>query len=172
MGIREITGYIAHVLLAAYWVWVMACTAPQLRKCARDRGLRLRILLVKSAGLALTALLVGVIHYWATEWWQVVVALPVAAGLGLLLRRSYRRLVAAPRHRRPLSQRARSIHLRRSADAPPAHSHRPAPQSGSPPGVRPARRPEAVVLSSVVHPGTGPHLRDIARAGLTSPGRR
>ncbi len=124
MGIREITGYVAHVLLAVYWIWVVARTAPQLRKGARDRRLRFRILLVRSGGLLLTALLVGVIHYWATEVWQVLVALPVAALLGVQLRRSYRRLVTAPRHRRTLSQRARTVHLERPDDAPPAHSHR------------------------------------------------
>jgi hypothetical protein len=124
MGIREVTGYIAHVLLAAYWVWVLGCTAPQLRRGARDKGLRLRILVVKSAGFLLTAALVGVIHYWATEWWQVIVALPVAGGLGVLLRRAYRRLVAAPRHRRTLTQRAPTVRIQRVEGLPPAHSHR------------------------------------------------
>lgn len=139
MGIREITGYVAHVLLAAYWLWVVACTAPQLRKGARDRGLRLRILLVKSGGLLLTAALVGVIHYWATAWWQVAVALPIAAVLGVQLRRCYRRLVAAPRHRRTLGQRAKTVHIRRTGDAPSAHSHRQVPR----------REPEIPVLRSV-----------------------
>jgi hypothetical protein len=143
MGFREITGYVAHVLLVTYWVWVLACTAPQLRKGARNKGVRLRILLIKTAALLLTAVLVGVIHYWATEWWQVVVALPIAGGLGVLLRRSYRRLVAAPRHRRTLTQRARTVHIRRVDNAPPAHSHRPVsrPTNGTFVGTRPTRLP-------------------------------
>lgn len=124
MGIREVSGYVAHALLAVYWVWVLACTAPQLRKGVRDRGRRLRILLVRTSGLALTALLVGVIHYWATEWWHVIVALPVAGVLGVLLHRSYRRLVAAPRHRRTLTQRARTVRIGRFGEVTTAHSHR------------------------------------------------
>jgi hypothetical protein len=144
MGIREITGYIAHVLLAAYWLWVVACTAPQLRKGARDKSLRLRILLSKSAGLLLTALLVGVIHYWATAWWQVAVAIPVAGVAGVLLRRWYRRLVAAPKHLRTLGQRARTVHIRRPDDAPPAHSHRPVPSRESSIVLRPAMVPSQV----------------------------
>jgi hypothetical protein len=105
--LREITGYIAHALLAAYWAWTLCCTAPQLRKGRRDRSLRLRVLLVKSAGIVLTALLVGVIHFWATALWQIGVAIPVAAVLGYLLRRSYRKLVQAPRHRLTLVARVR-----------------------------------------------------------------
>jgi len=64
---------------------------------------------------------VAVIHYWATAWWQVIVAVPVAAGLGVLLHREYRRTVAAPRHRLPLARRARMLDLRprpRSGAAP------------------------------------------------------
>jgi hypothetical protein len=112
MGIREVTGYIAHVALAAYWAWVVASTAPQLRKGTRDRRVRARALAIKTAGFLLTALVVAVIHYWATAWWQVIVAVPVAAGLGVLLHREYRRTVAAPRHRLPLARRARMLDLR------------------------------------------------------------
>jgi hypothetical protein len=112
MGIRQITGYIAHILLALYWLWMISSTAPQLRRSSRDRGLRVRIVLVKTAAIVLTALVVGVIHFWATQWWQVVGA-PVVAGLaGLLLRRAYRTLVAAPRHRATLTQRARTFERR------------------------------------------------------------
>jgi hypothetical protein len=107
MGLREISGYVAHVLLALYWLWTLTSSAPQLRKGLRDRGLRVRILLVKSAGIVLTALLVGVIHFWATALWQVGVAIPVAAALGYPLRRAYRRLVQAPRHRLTLVARVR-----------------------------------------------------------------
>lgn len=143
MGFREVTGYVAHVLLATYWVWVLASTTPQLRKGARDKRRRLRILLIKTAALLLTALLVGVIHYWATEWWHVAVALPVAAALAVLLRRSYRRLVVAPRHRRTLSQRGRTVHLIRADGAHPAHSHRlvTRPTNGGFVGTYPARVP-------------------------------
>ena len=113
MGIRAVTGYIAHVALVAYWVWVVASTAPQLRKGNRDRRVRVRVLAIKSTGLLLTAVVVGIIHYWATAWWQVIVTLPIAAVLGVLLRREYRRTVAAPRHRLPLTRRARALDLRR-----------------------------------------------------------
>ena len=109
MGIREITGYIAHFLLVGYWLWVVCSTAPQLRRGSRDRRVRLELLLIKTAGLVLTGLLVGVIHFWATEWWHVVVALPVAAGLGTLLHRAYRRRVVLPRHRPTLTRRSRTF---------------------------------------------------------------
>jgi hypothetical protein len=36
---------------------------------------------VITAAFLLTALVVAVIHYWATEWWQVIVTVPGAAGL-------------------------------------------------------------------------------------------
>lgn len=101
MGIRAVTGYIAHVALVAYWVWVVASTAPQLRKGTRDRRVRARVLAVKSTGFLLTAAVVGIIHYWATGWWQVVVTLPIAAVLGVLLRREHRRGAAAPPHAHP-----------------------------------------------------------------------
>lgn len=109
LGIREITGYIAHVLLVGYWLWVVGSTAPQLRRGSRDQRLRLELLLIKTAALVLTGLLVGVIHFWATEWWHVVAALPIAAGLGLLLHRAHRRRVALPRHRATLTHRARTF---------------------------------------------------------------
>ncbi|HEY2203477.1 MAG TPA: hypothetical protein VGH99_03220 [Pseudonocardia sp.] len=105
MGIREITGYIAHVALLGYWIWVISSTAPQLRKGCRDRQRAARITIVKSAAIVLTALLVGVIHFWATEWWHVIAAVAVTAVAGVLLRRYYRTLVAAPRHRLTLRQR-------------------------------------------------------------------
>ena len=170
MGFREITGYIAHVLLAAYWLWVIACTAPQLRKGARCKVLRLRILLVKSAALMLTAVLVGVIHYWATEWWHVAVAIPVAGVLGVLLRRAYRRLVAAPKHLRTLSQRARTVHIRRPDDTPPAHSHRPVPSRESSIVMNPTR--QAPGRSAAPHLRAGPPLHDAARASISAPGFR
>jgi hypothetical protein len=113
MGIRAVTGYIAHAALVAYWVWVFASTAPQLRKGTRDRRVRMRVLAIKSTGFLLTAAVVGIIHYWATAWWQVIVMLPIAAVLGVLLRREYRRTVAAPRHRLTLTRRARTLDLRR-----------------------------------------------------------
>lgn len=107
MDVRRVTGYVALALLACYWVWVLSCTTPELRRGTRDRPLRLKILLVKTAALALTALVVATIHFWATAVWQVVATVPVALGAGYLLRRVYRRLVAVPRHRLPLAQRVR-----------------------------------------------------------------
>jgi hypothetical protein len=113
MGLRAVTGYIAHAALLAYWLWVIASTAPQLRKGTRDRHTRVRALVIKSAGFVLTAVVVGIIHYWATAWWQVIVTVPVAAGLAVLLRREYRRTVAAPRHRLTLARRAKALDLHR-----------------------------------------------------------
>ena len=107
MGIREITGYIAHVLLVGYWLWVVHGTAPQLRRGSRDRRVRGRVLLIKTAAVVLSAVVVGVIHFWATAWWQVIAAVLLAAGIGLLLRRAYRRLVALPRHRATFTRRGR-----------------------------------------------------------------
>ena len=112
MGLRAVTGYIAHAALLLYWVWVLASTAPQLRRGTRHRGVRVRVLVIKTAALALTALVVGTIHFWATAWWHVAAAVVVAAGLGVLLRRAYRRTVAAPRHRLGLAQRARAFDFR------------------------------------------------------------
>jgi small-conductance mechanosensitive channel len=113
MGPRAVTGYIAHAALLAYWLWVVISTAPQLRKGTRDQHTRVRVLLIKTAGFVLTALVVGIIHYWATAWWQVIVTVPVAAALGVLLHRVYRRTVAAPRHRLTLSRRAKALDLHR-----------------------------------------------------------
>lgn len=121
MGLREVTGYIAHVLLGGYWVWVVLSTAPQLRKGVRERGLRLRIALVKTAGLGVAFLAVGVIHFWGTQLWHIVAAVVGALLLGALLRRAYGRLVAPPRHRITLRQRALG---RRSAAV-----HVPSPRS-------------------------------------------
>jgi hypothetical protein len=122
MNLWVLTGYVAHAVLTAYWFWVVASTAPQLRRGTRDRRVRARVLLIKTAALALTALLVAIIHYWATAWWQVAVALPVAVGLGVLLRREYRRTVAAPRHRLTIARRAKTRDLRRR----PRGGHAPA----------------------------------------------
>jgi hypothetical protein len=122
MHLWVLTGYVAHAVLTAYWFWVVASTAPQLRRGTRDRQVRVRVLLIKTAALALTALLVAIIHYWATAWWQVAAALPPALGLGMLLRRAYRRAVAAPRHRLTITRRAKILDLHRR----PRSSHAPA----------------------------------------------
>ena len=123
MGIRAVAGYVAHALLLTYWLWVVASTAPQLRKGTRDRQVRARILIIKTAALALTAVVVGIIHYWATAWWQIVVTLPIAALLGWQLRRAYRRTVAAPRHRLTLGRRVKTLDVRPRprAGRPPSH---------------------------------------------------
>jgi hypothetical protein len=109
LGIREIAGYVAHLLLVGYWLWVVFSAAPQLRRGSRDRRVRMEVLLIKTAGFVLTGLVVGVIHFWATEWWHVVVAVLGAAGLGMLLTRAYRRRVALPKHRLTLTHRARTF---------------------------------------------------------------
>lgn len=97
--VRAITGWAAHAVLVAYWLWILSSTAPQLRRGCRDRGVRTRILLLRSAGVVLTAFVVGVIHFWATHPVDVVAALGAGGVLGTVLRREYRLLVAAPRHR-------------------------------------------------------------------------
>jgi hypothetical protein len=112
MGLREITGYIAHALLLVYWLYMVTSTAPQIRKASRDRALAVRVILVKTAAVALTALLVGVIHFWATEVWHVIAAIVVAVAIAIPLRRAYRTMVAAPRHRLTLGKRARAIEKR------------------------------------------------------------
>lgn len=112
MDLRAITGYIALALLLGYWIWVLSSTTPELRRGTRDRDLRVKILLVKTAALVLTALVVATVHFWATQVWHVLVAVPIAAAAAYGLRKAYRRLVAAPRHRLPLGQRIRrSGHL-------------------------------------------------------------
>lgn len=136
MGLREVTGYIAHVLLGGYGVWMVLSTAPQLRKGVRDRGLRLRIALVRTAGLVVAFLAVGVIHFWGTEWWHIVAAVVVATSLGLLLRREYGRLVAPPRHRIALRQRA----LGRRPPAVQIPSPRPSADGAQPPVAAPTAR--------------------------------
>jgi len=121
MGLRAVIGCMAHAALLAYWLWVVASTAPQLRQGARDR--RVRVLIIKTAGLALTALVVGIVHYWATAWWQIGVTLPIAALTGWQLHRAYRRTVAAPRHRLTLARRVQTLDLRPRplAGKPPLH---------------------------------------------------
>ena len=123
MSLWVLTGYVAHAVLTGYWFWVIASTAPQLRRGTRDRTVRIRVLLIKTAALALTALMVAVIHYWATAVWHVAVSLPIAVGLGVLLRRAYRRTVAAPRHRLTIARRARTfdVHRRPRGGHAPAH---------------------------------------------------
>lgn len=111
-AIRPVTGYIAHVLLAGYWIWVIVNTGPQLRKSSRNRALVAQVAVLKSAGIVITAVLVGVIHYWATEFWQVVAALLLAGAIGVPLRKRYRTLVTAPRHRLTLGGRARDFEQR------------------------------------------------------------
>ncbi|GAA1842788.1 hypothetical protein GCM10009836_22700 [Pseudonocardia ailaonensis] len=107
--LREVTGYVAHGVLLAWWLWIVLSTAPQLRRGIRDRRVRLRVLVIKSLALVLTALVVGVIHFWATDWWQVVAAVVLAAGAGYVLHRAYRRLVTPPRHRLTLARRIRHV---------------------------------------------------------------
>jgi hypothetical protein len=97
--IRVVTGWIAYAVLAGYWLWIISSTAPQLRRSRRDRDLCTRILAMRTAGIALTAFVVGMIHFWATDPVEVLAALGIGAVVGTVLRREYRRLVAAPRHR-------------------------------------------------------------------------
>jgi hypothetical protein len=97
--LRVVTGWIAYAVLAGYWLWIISSTAPQLRRSRRDRGLSTRILAMRTAGIALTAFVVGMIHFWAANPVEVLAALGIGGVVGTVLRREYRRLVAAPRHR-------------------------------------------------------------------------
>ena len=57
MDLRRVTGYLAHTLLALHWLWVLTRTAPVLRRGCRDRPLRLRLTLLRTAALGWTAAL-------------------------------------------------------------------------------------------------------------------
>ncbi|MCW0215989.1 MAG: hypothetical protein OJJ54_21795 [Pseudonocardia sp.] len=118
MGVRQISGYVAHALLAVYWCWMLVATAPEMRRSTRPRTVQVRVLALRTAAVALTALVVGVIHFWATQWWQVLASVLVAAPIGVLLRRDHRRVVAAPRHRLSLGGRARRLDHRHRATVP------------------------------------------------------
>ena len=130
MELRAVTGCIAHAALLAYWLWVVASTAPQLRKGTRDRQAACESR-PSRRGASLTALVVGIIHYRATALWQIVVALPIAALMGWQLRRAYHRTVAAPRHRLTLARRVQTLDLR------------PRPGGGKPPLHQRTARAEA-----------------------------
>lgn len=125
MTIRLVTGYVAHALLGIYLLWMIGSNAPRLRPAQRDRPRRVKILLIKTAAVVVAALLVGVIHYWATEWWHVVAALVGSSVIGLYLHRSYRKLVSPPRHRIALVHRgATSRVLVSPASLANRHRHR------------------------------------------------
>jgi len=118
--VRMVTGWIAYAALAGYWVWIMSSTAPQLRRGHRDRGRCTRLLALRTGGVALTAFVVGMIHFWATSPVEILAALGIGAVVGTLLRRPYRRLVAAPRHRLDLHRRIdRRLHASGSRTAHP-----------------------------------------------------
>lgn len=126
MDLRRVTGYLALTLLALYWLWVLTRPAPVLRRGCRDRPLRLRLTLLRTAALGWTALFVATVHFWATSWWHVVVALPVALVGGAGLQRVHRRLVAPPRHRVALARRVRRtghFQVIRRPGAPGPHRH-------------------------------------------------
>ncbi|MFP5071999.1 hypothetical protein ACLFMI_20330 [Pseudonocardia nantongensis] len=182
MDLRRVTGYIALALLAGYWLWVLSRSAPELRKGARNRGVRGQVLLVKTAALALTALFVGTVHFWASAWWQVVVAVPVTLVAAVALRRVYRRLVAPPRHRVALAQRVRRtghFQVIPTPDPPAPHRHA-ATGDGGIPGTVPFVVPGAFVKpDSLVEPepdavaGTGGPARldgDRNEGGDADPG--
>lgn len=187
MDLRRVTGYVALALLAGYWVWVLSCTTPELRRGTRGRPLRLKIAAVKTAALVLTALVVATIHFWATAVWHILVVVPVALAAGYGLRRVYRRLVAAPRHRLPLAQRVRRtghLHVIPSARGRQHPAHRvaaptvvPAPQAASDPAVPDSALPgePAVVPTGPVAavtpaaPDPGPAVRDTPDVPPTAP---
>ncbi|SHK06025.1 hypothetical protein SAMN05443637_102204 [Pseudonocardia thermophila] len=128
---RAVTGWLAHALLLGYWVWILSSTAPQLRRGKRDRALRTRVLLLRTTGVLLTAFVVGVINFWATDPIEVLAAIAVGAVAGIALRRQYRQLVAAPRHRLTL---ARRLHRHRHR---PAHAATDSPEPPRDPGGSP-----------------------------------
>ncbi|MBP2367052.1 hypothetical protein [Pseudonocardia parietis] len=126
MDLRRVSGYVALGLLALYLLWALSRTAPQLRKGNRDRRVRTQLMLIRVAAVALAALFVATVHFWATAWWQVALAVPVALVVAMLLRRAHRRLTGPPRHRAPLAQRVRRtghFQIIREAGDPAPHRH-------------------------------------------------
>ena len=120
--LRAITGWIAYAVLICYWAWILSSTSPQMRRGHRDRGRCARILALRTAGIGLTAFVVGMIHFWAVNPVEIVAALGIGGVAGTVLRREYRRLVAAPRHRLNLYRRVdRRLH---GSGTPPAHAAR------------------------------------------------
>lgn len=168
MDLRRGTGYLALALLALYLLWVLSRTAPQLRKGSRDRTVRARVLLVRTAGVVLAALFVATVHFWATAWWQVAVAVPVALGPATALYRTHRRLVALPRHRAPLGQRVRRAGhfqvIRPAAPAPRRHA-----ADDVPPGTVPFVVPFGVPDTDTGLPGRDPAEGDPAPGDEADP---
>ena len=117
--VRAVTGWIAYAVLLTYWVWIISATAPQLRRSRRDRDLRTRILVLRTAGIVLTSFVVAVIHFWSRHPAEIVAAVGIGGVLGTVLRREYRLLVAAPRHRLNLYGR---LDRRLHGSGEPAHA--------------------------------------------------
>ena len=181
MGIREITGYIAHVLLAGYWLWVILSTAPQLRRGARDQRVRTQVLLIKTAAVGLTAAggrrhpLLGHALVAGGRW-----RCRSRPGSGWLLHRAYRRLVALPRHRRRAHPARPHVRARRYTDralgtlrlgvrAPCSRSSR-SGQRASRPGR--GRRPHVVPGARSCTTNDVAFTLAMARANGVSPGQR
>lgn len=96
--IRRVTGYLALVGAACYWVYLFTASAPQIRKGTRCRSLAVKVVLIELAAVLITAAFVVEVHFLATEWWQVLASVALVIPTSWLLRRVYRKLVAAPKH--------------------------------------------------------------------------
>lgn len=96
--IRQVTGYLAVAGIALYWLFLLTGRAPQIRRGTRSRSLAAKVLLVETTAAVATVLVVVEIHFMATELWQVLAVVAFIIPTNWLLRRIYRRLVAAPRH--------------------------------------------------------------------------
>ena len=170
MDLRRVTGYVALGLLALYLLWALSRTAPQLRKGNRDRQVRARVVLIRVAAVALAALFVATVHFWATAWWQVALAVPVALVVAMLLHRAHRRLTGPPRHRAPLAQRVRRtghFQVIREAGAPAPHRHAADTPTGTVPFVVPGA--DAAAPPAPADPGTPPASDDAAPGGPDDP---
>ncbi|OLL71395.1 hypothetical protein Ae168Ps1_5898 [Pseudonocardia sp. Ae168_Ps1] len=168
MDLRRVTGYIALGLLALYLLWLLSRTAPELRKSTRGRHLRAQVLAVRLCAVALAGLFVGLVHFWATAWWQVIVAVPVTFALATGLRRIHRKLVALPRHRVPLAQRVRRtghFQVIREPGSSGPHRHA-AGELGTAPFVVPGAEPDTAVPPDAPDGGS---LFDVAPVDAVPP---
>ncbi|MEJ8279772.1 hypothetical protein [Pseudonocardia spirodelae] len=173
MDLRRATGYLALALLALYWLWVLSWTAPALRRGCRDRRLRTRLLVLRTAAAGWTALFVGTVHFWATSWWHVVLAVPVALAGAVALQKVHHRLVAPPRHRVALAQRVRRaghLHVIRPPRRTAPHRHAAHPGALAGTGVLPGAVTGAVAPAAapLAFPVAGPAPGQVA--GPLTPG--
>jgi hypothetical protein len=129
------------------------------------------VLAVRLCAVTLAGLFVGLVHFWATAWWQAIVAVPVTLALATGLRRIHRKLVALPRHRVPLAQRVRRtghFQVIREPGSSGPHRHA-AGELGTTPFVVPGAEPDTVVPPGAGAGPRGASLFDATPAGDAPP---